>query len=101
LDNEYVSIENQGLGDQEMTKWTLSDRSDQTYLSSDHTYHFLPGYTVHAGQVITVWTKSGTSTGTDLYWGREDGEVWGQDDTAYLRDDIGTVVDFFSWSSSE
>ena len=93
LDNEYVLIENQGPGDQEMTGWTLSDENNNTYF-------FLPGFVLRAEQEINVWTKSGTSTGTDLYWGREDG-VWGQDDTAYLRDDTGTVVSVYSWSSPE
>jgi hypothetical protein len=92
LENEYVRIENQGPGDQEMTGWTLSDENNNTYF-------FLAGFTVRAGQVITVWTKSGISTGTNLYWGQDDG-VWGQEDTAYLRDK-GTVVHSFDWSSPE
>ncbi|MCP4537352.1 MAG: lamin tail domain-containing protein [Chloroflexi bacterium] len=93
LENEYVLIENQGLGDQEMTNWTLSDENDHTYL-------FLAGYTLRAGQAITLWTKSGISTGTDLYWGRDNG-VWGQNDTAYLRNKAGTVIHSLEWSSSE
>ena len=89
LDNEYVLIENQGLGDQSMAGWTLSDESDNTYF-------FPAGFILRRGQDIHVWTKSGTNTDTDLYWGRGSG-VWGQDDTAYLRDNTGMVIDFFSW----
>ncbi len=93
MDNEYVLIENQGPGDQAMTGWTLSDENNNTYF-------FLAGFTLHRGQDIHVWTKSGTSTNIDLYWGRDNG-VWGKDDTAYLRDNTGTMIDSFSWSSTE
>lgn len=93
MDDEYALIENQGLGDQEMTGWTLSDEKDNTYF-------FLAGFTLHGGQDIHVWTKSGTSTDTDLYWGRGSG-VWGKNDTAYLRDNTGTVIDSLSWSETE
>ena len=93
LDNEYVLIENQGPGDQTMTGWTLCDENNNTYF-------FLAGFTLYGRQDIRVWTKSGTSTNTDLYWGRDNG-VWGQNDTAYLRDNMGTVIDSLSWSSTE
>jgi competence protein ComEC len=93
LDNEYALIENRGLGDQDMAGWTLSDENDNSYF-------FLAGFILRGGQEIYVWTGSGTDTDVDLYWGRDNG-VWGSSDTAYLRDNTGTVIDFLSWSSSE
>ncbi len=93
FENEHVLIENRGPGGQEMTNWKLYDENHNTY-------YFQAGFTLSAGRVITVWTKSGVSTWTDLYWKRDNG-VWGQDDTAYLEDNTGTIVDSFTWSSSE
>ena len=93
LEYEYVLIENRGPGDQELTGWILKDDNNNAYL-------FLPGFILPAEKQIIVWTKDGTSTESNLYWGRDNG-VWGQEDTAYLLDSAGTVVDSFSWSSSE
>jgi hypothetical protein len=90
LADEYVLIENQGAGSQDMTGWTLSD--DQW-----NTYFFPHGFVLAGESRVIVWTAGGTDTGTDLYWGRSD-PVWGnQSDTAYLRDNTAVVVDSLGW----
>jgi micrococcal nuclease len=89
LDREYVMIENRGPGSQDMTGWTLSD-------DSDHVYAFPDGFVLAGTASVRVWTKSGRDTSIDLYWGRSSG-VWGSDDTAFLLDDIGTVIDRYEW----
>lgn len=89
LDNEYVLIENQGAGGQDMTGWTLRD--DQ-----GHAYFFPADFVLSGGASVRVWTGSGTDTTTDLYWGLAD-PVWGSQDTAYLYDDIGETIDWLSW----
>jgi hypothetical protein len=89
LDGEYVLIENQTAGEQDMSGWTLSD-------GNWNTYFFPVGFVLSGEASVRVWTKSGTDTATDLYWGRGDA-VWGSQDKAYLRDNMATVVSSLSW----
>jgi hypothetical protein len=89
LDGEYVLIENRGPGRQNMTNWMLSD-------DSNHTYSFPDGFILAGMAFVRVWTKSGRDTSIDLYWERSSG-VWGRDDTAFLLDDTGTVIDRYEW----
>jgi hypothetical protein len=72
-----------------MTDWTLSDEAS-------HTYTF-PTFTLGSGASVREWTKSGTDTATDLYGG-SGSAIWNNTgDTAYLRDDLGSLVDTFSY----
>jgi hypothetical protein len=88
--DEYVLIENQGAGSQDMTGWTLSD-------DDWNTYFFPPGFVLAGGASVSVWTGSGVDTDTNLYWGRGD-PVWGnRSDTAYLRDSAAVIVDSLGW----
>jgi hypothetical protein len=89
-DGEYIVIENTGDTDQDMTRWTITnDRLD--------TYRFPAGYAIRARASVRVWTKSGTDTETDLYWGNEK-EVWNSSSgTAYLRNPSGTLMALLHW----
>lgn len=89
-DEEHIVIENGGAKDQDMARWMITnDRLD--------TYRFPAGFVLPAGASVRVWTKSGTDTETDLYWGSEK-EVWGgQGGTAYLRDRSGTLMALLHW----
>ena len=90
-DGEYVLIENRGADSQDMTGWTLGD-------TNNHTYFFPDGFILADGAEVRVWTRSGVDTNDDLFWGRSSA-VWGNEgDAAYLRDDMGTLIDFLSWS---
>jgi len=89
VEGEYVRIENLGGSATEMTKWTLRD-------DANHTFTF-PTFTLNAGATVRVWTKSGTNTSTDLYWG-SGSAIWNNTgDTAYLRDDHGNLIDTYSY----
>ena len=89
MEGEYVRIENLGGSAAQMTGWTLSD-------AAAHTFTF-PAFTLDAGATVNVWTKSGTDTATDLYWG-SGAAIWNNTgDTAYLRDDQGSLVDTHSY----
>ena len=89
-EGEYVLIENRGPGAQDMTGWILSDEDD-------HNYDFPSGFILAGGVNVSVWTREGHDTQTNLYWGRSD-PVWGNDgDTAYLWDDTETLIDFLTW----
>ena len=58
---------------------------------SKHTYTF-PSYTLNAGSTVTVYTKKGTDSATELYW-QLGGPIWNNDgDTAYLYDSNGKLV---------
>jgi hypothetical protein len=82
---EFVRIENTGSAAQGMTGWTLRDESA-------HIYTF-PSFTLPSGGSVQVWTKIGTDTATDLYWG-SGAAIWNNTgDTATLQDDQGQSVD--------
>jgi hypothetical protein len=89
--NERVDFHNYG-GSQDMTGWTLTQEAD------GNVYHFPSGFVFGANAGLTLWTKSGTDTQSELYWGRTRFPIWRDIDTATLRDNNGTVVDQMSWS---
>jgi hypothetical protein len=90
IKKEYVRIENVGRVVADMTKWSLSDEAG-------HIYKF-PMFFLKPGASVTVWTKGGKNKPTDLYWRRKQA-VWNNDkDIAYLRDDLGALVDTFQYS---
>ena len=90
LENELVIIENQGPDDQDMTGWTLNN--DQL-----DTYQFPDDFILRSETSVRVWTKSGTDTDADIYWGSEKG-IWGNEGgVAYLRDHTGTLIDTLDW----
>lgn len=89
VQGEYVRIENQGGRAQTMTSWTLRD-------VANHIFTF-PSFTLAAGGTVRVWTKSGTNTTTDLYWG-SGAAIWNNTgDTAYLRDGSGALISEYTY----
>lgn len=82
--DEYVQLENLGGAGQMLTGWTLRDLAGRTFT--------FPSFTLSAGGAVRVWTRSGTNTATDLYWG-SGSAIWNNSgDTAYLRDAAGNLV---------
>jgi hypothetical protein len=87
---EYIIVENQGTGDQDVTGWTLNN--DQFV-----TYAFPAGFVLRAGASVRVWTTDGTDTDVELYWGNRE-SIWNnKNGVAYLRDDAATLVDYLDW----
>lgn len=87
---EYVEIQNTGGTAATMTNWTLSDESNRIFT--------FPTFNLPAGGLVRVWTKSGTNTSTDLYWGSGQA-IWNNNgDTAYLRNAAGTLVSVCSYA---
>ena len=84
---EYVVIENQGTGNQNMTGWKLKNEENETYR--------FPAFTLKAGAGVTVWTKEGVNTETDLFWGSET-PIWANHggDCATLYDGTFQLVDW-------
>jgi len=90
VQGEYVQIENQGGEGQTMTNWTLRDEAN-------HVFTF-PSFSLGAGKTVWVWTKSGSNTPTDLYWGSGTA-IWNNTgDTAYLEDNQGNLIDTYAYS---
>ncbi|WP_323190257.1 lamin tail domain-containing protein [Halostella sp. PRR32] len=85
LNGEYVTLENAGDDDVELSGWTLSDESGETYTVPD-------GVSLAPGESVTIYSGNGTDTGTDLYWeaGRP---IWNNGgDTVTVRNDRGELV---------
>ena len=85
LNDEYVVFENVAESTLVLGGWTVSDEAG-------HTYAFPGGFTLGPGELVTLYTGSGTDDPTALYWGRT-GAVWNNGgDTVTVRDANGTVV---------
>jgi len=83
---EYLVIENQGTANQNMTGWKLKNDENETFR--------FPAYILKAGAGVTVWTKEGVNTETDLYWGSET-PIWSNHgDCATLLDGSHQLVDW-------
>lgn len=81
---EYVRIQNLGGTAQSMTNWKLED-------DANHIYTF-PTFSLGPGAQVQVWTKSGSNTATNLYWGSAQA-IWNNSgDTATLRNAGGAII---------
>ncbi len=85
LNDEYVVFENTGSEALDLDGWTVRDEAD-------HTYTFPSGFTLDAGDQVTLHTGSGEDSATDLYWG-SGSAVWNNaGDTIVVETDTGTTV---------
>jgi len=85
LNDEYVTFENTGDAELDLSGYTLEDAAGATYTFPD-------GTTLAPGDQVTVHTGSGSDTATDLYWG-SGRAVWNNGgDTVIVRDDTGDIV---------
>ncbi len=89
VEGEYVLIRNFTGSVVNMTGWTLRDQAG-------HVFTF-PPFPLNPDASVRIWTKSGTNTAQDLYWGRSTA-VWNNDgDIAYLRDSSGVLIHTYSY----
>lgn len=90
LDTEYVEIENDGDSSVDMTDWKLRDENQNVYT--------FPDFTLKKGAKVKVWTKDGTDTSSNLYWGLTE-PVWNnKNDCAYLKDENGNRIDDYCYN---
>jgi hypothetical protein len=61
LQGEHVILRNEGATPQDLTNWTLRDKAN-------HRYQF-PVFRLQPGAEVRIWTKAGSNTAHDLYWG--------------------------------
>jgi hypothetical protein len=89
VEGEYVLIQNFTSSPVNMTGWTLRDQAGNTFT--------FPPFSLNPSASVRLWTKSGTNTLYDLYWGRGSA-VWNNEgDTAYLRDTSGVLIHTYSY----
>ena len=78
-------FENGGESALELSGWTVADEAD-------HTYRFPTGFTLAAGERVTLYTGSGSDSATELHW-NQDQAVWNNGgDTVIVSNADGEVV---------
>jgi micrococcal nuclease len=91
LEDEYVSLVNDGAAAADLEGWTLRDES------STHRYSFPGGFTLGSGDEVRVRTGCGNDDHNDLFWCERD-PVWSNGgDTVLLLDRSGNVVDRYRY----
>ena len=97
LNAEFVVIKNKGTRAKILTGWKLIDK--RTPPEADRIYRF-PTFKLRPGKSVKIHTGKGTNTATDLYWGKTT-YVWGDDqDTAFLKNRAGRLIDKCSYVST-
>ncbi len=88
---EYVEIENQGQGAQDMTNWTVTDAAQTD------TFVF-PAFTLQPGSSVRVRSSCGINGPDKLHWCTSKAPLWDiKGDTAYLRDQNGDLVHSYAY----
>ncbi|WP_416839672.1 lamin tail domain-containing protein [Haloferax sp. DFSO52] len=85
LDEEYVTLRNDGDEQLDLSGWTIADAAGATYTFAD-------GTELPAGGTLTLYTGTGTDSANERYWGRSSA-VWNNGgDTVTVRNATGDVV---------
>jgi hypothetical protein len=82
LETERVLIKHIGEVEVSLVGWQLQDQDGNTYN--------FPALTMFQGGAVTVYTRSGTSTVVELYWGQTE-PLWSSGERAFLIDPDGQV----------
>ncbi|MBN2043478.1 MAG: lamin tail domain-containing protein [Anaerolineales bacterium] len=77
LETERVLIKHIGETEVSLVGWQLQDEDGNAYS--------FPALTMFQGGAVTLYTRRGTSTVVELYWG-QDQPVWQSGERAYLLD---------------
>jgi hypothetical protein len=93
LDEEYVTIVNEGYGRVSISGWVLRDESSRNRLT-------LPPDTVLApGESVTIVTGCSGGPADAIHW-CHDGAVWSnQGDTVIVSDTLGNAVIWYHYSA--
>lgn len=84
LNDEYITIENQGNQPVDLTGWKILDEAGNPYL--------VPKFTLEPKRKFTLRTGSGKNTEQELFWGSRT-PIWNDNgDTIFIRDAEGKLV---------
>ncbi|MFB6197378.1 MAG: lamin tail domain-containing protein, partial [Halobacteriaceae archaeon] len=88
LNDEYIVFKNTGGSPLDMGGWRISD-------NAGHSYTVPSDFELGADETVTIYTGSGSDSGSELYWGSSSA-VWNNGgDTIVVEDADGkTVVDY-------
>ncbi len=93
IDNEFIEISNFGDEVVDMTEWKLLDKAAHEFI--------FPKYSLHPRQSVSIWTKIGKNTETDLFWNKST-PIWNNtQDCAYLKTNNGVLIDFYCYYSKQ
>jgi len=92
-DEEYITLNNTEESAVDMTDWTLRDREDGGRVGTNlDPFVFPDGFTLDAGEEVTIWSGEGENDDANLYW-NTDVNIWNQTgDTIILRTADGETV---------
>lgn len=82
LDTERVVLKHIGDKEVSLLGWQLQDQDG-------HVFTF-PALTIFSGGAVTVFSRRGTSTVVELYWGLDEA-IWQEGERAFLLDPQGDV----------
>lgn len=82
LETERVLIQHIGEREVSLVGWQLQDQDGNAFN--------FPALTMFQGGAVTVFTREGTSTVVELYWGQDE-PLWQSGEKAYLIDPDGQV----------
>jgi len=82
LETERVLVQHIGEREVSLVGWQLQDQDGNAFN--------FPALTMFQGGAVTVFTRAGTSTVVELYWGQEE-PLWQSGEKAYLIDPDGQV----------
>lgn len=92
LNEEWVTIRNDGENIVDLSGWTLKDES------ATHRFAFPALFSLAGGEFATIRTGCGENFGTELFWCNQGSAVWNNTgDTAFLLDPNGNVHDTFGY----
>jgi micrococcal nuclease len=95
LNEEWVSVRNEGPNPLDLTGWRIRDES------AGNRYRFPDSFTLAPGETVRVRSGCGDDSATDLFWCNVGAAVWDNDgDTAFLLDPDGDTHTSSSYRGS-
>ena len=90
LDSERVLLKHRGEGELSLVGWRLEDTDGNVFI-----FPQFPQLVLFKGGAVNVYTKAGSNTVVDLFWGLKQ-PVWKSGDMVILRDAQGNVHTTFT-----
>ena len=90
LDSERVLLKHRGEGELSLVGWRLEDTDGNIFI-----FPQFPQLVLFKGGAVNVYTKAGSNTVVDLYWGLKQ-PAWKSGDMVILRDAQGNVHTTFT-----